>query len=301
MSAPRESDHPLQPAERKQTTSPSSKSLQPGEFRVTCGHCAKSIRVPLKMVGQAGACPKCNYVFVIPPPGQQPLVIKMNERFVIDEPIVLDGDVFADDAVKIDEPIVLDEQPMLMDDPFLVTSFPTTPTHVPVVSPPAYQQPTPQYSPLGPMYGTAAQVHLPLRKSSATPASIVTTKVCGVLLVIAASLNALGIIFGMILRLMPSKPVTSVRGMDLDKFFKSDTADSFMILFSLVGFVIACVLIFTMAYGGAQMFRFRQWPMALAASISALFPISCFGYLAIPLGIVSIVLLCQTNVKAAFE
>ncbi len=226
---------------------------------------------------------------------------KTNERVIIEEPIVLNEAVAADDAVVIDEPIVLDEQPILMDDPFLVTGDRAIPANVPLYSPPAYQQPTPQYSPLTPTYGAATQVHRPLRTGAATPASIVTTKVCGILLVIVASLNAMSIIFGMILRLIPRKPTTSVRGIDFDKFFQSDSADPSMILFTIVSVLIACILIFTMAYGGAQMFRLRQWPVALAASIGALLPISCFGYLAIPLGIVSIVMLCQTNVKAAFE
>ena len=258
------------------------------------------------MVGQAGACPKCNYVFVIPPPGQQPLVINLNERVVIDEPIVLDGDVFADDAVVIDEPIVLDEQPMLMDDPFLVTSFPTTPAHVPVVSPPAYQQPTSQYSPLGPTYGTATRVHHPLRKSSAMPGSIVTTKICGVLLVMMACANTLFHGFNFLsFLLMPSEEFKRQMAAKAAQRGSTIDVEAMLPIIYLLGIASMLVLFgifLTMAYGGVQMIRLKQWGAGLAASIGALLPCSCYTFfISVPLGIVSIVMLCQANVKSEFD
>ena len=294
------------PAAQKQTASSMGKPLQAGEFRVTCGHCSKSIRVPLKMVGQAGACPKCNYVFVIPAPGQEPLMAKSNERVIIEEPIILDDEVAAPDAVVIDEPIVLDEQPIVMDDPFLVTSVPAIPVNVPVYSPPAYQPQVPQYSRLGPTYGTATKVHHPLRKSSAMPRSVVTTKICGVLLVIMACANTLVQGFNFLsFLLIPSEEFkrqmvakAAQRGSNID-------VEAMLPIIYLLGIASMLVLFgifLTMAYGGVQMFRLKQWGAGLAASICALLPCSCFTFfISIPLGIVSIVMLCQANVKSEFD
>ncbi len=306
MKGPPASDPPAQPAAQKQTASSTSKPLQAGEFRVTCGHCAKSIRVPLKMVGQAGACPKCNYVFVIPPPGQQPLVAKTNERVIIEEPIVLDEAVAADDAVVIDEPIVLDEQPILMDDPFFVTSVPAIPANIPVYSPPSYQQPAPQYSPLGPTYGTATKVHHPLRKSSAMPRSIATTKVCGIVLVILACANTLFHGFNSLsFLLLPSEEFKRQMAAKAAQRGSTIDVEAMLPIIYLLGIASMLVLFgifLTMAYGGVQMIRLKQWGAGLAASICALLPCSCYTFfISVPLGIVSIVMLCQANVKSEFD
>lgn len=56
-------------------------------------------------------------------------------------------------------------------------------------------------------------------------------------------------------------------------------------------------------FGGLQMMKLRNWPIALIASILVMIPCfsSCGCLLGIPVGIWSIVVLSQADVKAAFQ
>ncbi len=66
---------------------------------------------------------------------------------------------------------------------------------------------------------------------------------------------------------------------------------------NFIGLAIALLVIF----GGVRMMNLKNWGLAFAASIVAMIPCWCCCVLGIPVGVWSIIVLLDKDVKAAFD
>jgi hypothetical protein len=264
------------------------------------------------MIGRTGACPKCNHIFVIPPPGQEPAKPRPAAQPILEEPIVLGGDLAISETGGLgqttpsEQPIVLDDQPLELPDSLLGLNLPVAPIANPPYAPAGYAPASPQYLPSQATHTPLAASKPNFRRTSNASGLMVTTKVCGILLVVMSGMNALIYSVSFLLSLLQGPDDMETRfsqpGFSRSQSLDPQTMAAVAYIVGIVLVILGMGLMVAMAYGGVQMFRFKQWSAALAASIIAVLPCSCFTFfLSLPLGVLSIVMLSLREVRSAFD
>ena len=302
----------------------------PAEFRVDCVNCSKSIRIPIKLAGRKGACPKCNAVFIIPhppaaaPTGQPPRPVGVEAPIVVDEPELIDDPILVDDPLLIDEPIVLDDPfaaplalrtgggvnaPRGLDpNPFREPAIPASPVRAAHPQPQAYPLAQP-YTPAQPgawgaTPGSAARTQpFAKRKPASTPTPIIITKICGIAILVVACIHSLIVLANGVPYFLMSKDEfrAKVNARPLQALSDPDSAAGFYFIGLTLGVILGLGYCGVVGYGGFQMFQLKHWGVALTAAILTTIPCNCFTFLlTIPLGIVSIVMVSQKVVRDAF-
>lgn len=290
---------PVTPQPIQTTAAPAP---QPGDqFRVSCGNCGSSIRVPRSLIGRTGACPKCKAAFVIPDPNVPAAgAIPASQPATPVEINPVDIDPVAINPVAINP--TAEGLPVPVAAPVPINPQPQVYAQTPGV----YQQQTPQaYSPNQLGYGqpqnpyrSPNQVGRRPMKPIGTSPMVTITKVCGILLMVLAGLNGIFHTVSSIAAFATSKAEL------VDRMQSRNVSADPMMVYAIMGVlvVVTISLCAFLAFAGFQMFSHQQWGVALAGCIAALIPCACYTYiLSFPVGVLGIVMLCQPDVQKVFK
>lgn len=115
-------------------------------------------------------------------------------------------------------------------------------------------------------------------------------------------LGVIGVLWAVLSLIMPFDPEAAREAMaenGMDEL-QSERAVQFIERFSVGWNVIGLALSGLLIAAGARMMQLKSWGLAVTASIVAMIPCWCCCILGIPIGIWSLIVLLDKDVKAAF-